>query len=314
MDETRKPLEYDRSIKPAVTRGQFRLLLLLMLVQVVMTAQSTYAPNVMQWVRARWAEHQALVARAAQEKRVAAMEQQAGVFAQPADTVVWEEDPVLAAPLLANGHQPVRVFDLTSSPAATLIPAGAHLPVPPALVDLLLNVGPGYDDGLVFLHLRHSPHGTERLVTVWATGRLDLSSSITNVMPPTREPIEGSIAKVHGLMAMARPLSSAPATAVVRMPQSVALWLRPYGQQLDMPVHWLPPDAPEQPTSIRVDWREQFRVYAGQPDPADPSHFTIDYAIDGARSTIDGYLDNGSLTLTPRQGKVSGGRWYPHAR
>jgi WD40 repeat protein len=30
--------------------------------------------------------------------------------------------------------------------------------------------------------------------------------------------------------------------------------------------------------------------YAGQPDSRDPSHFTIDYACDGARGTVDGWL------------------------
>jgi hypothetical protein len=32
------------------------------------------------------------------------------------------------------------------------------------------------------------------------------------------------------------------------------------------------------------------RFFAGQPDPADESHFTIDYEVDGERGTIDGWL------------------------
>jgi hypothetical protein len=35
---------------------------------------------------------------------------------------------------------------------------------------------------------------------------------------------------------------------------------------------------------------QPLRIYAGQPDPKDPSHFTIDYEIAGRRGTIDGYL------------------------
>jgi hypothetical protein len=31
-------------------------------------------------------------------------------------------------------------------------------------------------------------------------------------------------------------------------------------------------------------------LFAGQPDPADESHFTIDYEVDGDRGTIDGWL------------------------
>jgi hypothetical protein len=49
------------------------------------------------------------------------------------------------------------------------------------------------------------------------------------------------------------------------------------------------------------------RFFAGQPDPADPSHFTIRYVRAGATHLIDGYLlaDN-SIILTQRD-KVSDG-------
>ncbi len=45
------------------------------------------------------------------------------------------------------------------------------------------------------------------------------------------------------------------------------------------------------------------RVYAGQSDPIDQSHFTIAYEIDRNKDIIDGYLqDDGSVTLTCRAG------------
>ena len=45
------------------------------------------------------------------------------------------------------------------------------------------------------------------------------------------------------------------------------------------------------------------RVYAGQIDPIDQSHFTIAYEIDRNKDIIDGYLqDDGSVTLTCRAG------------
>jgi hypothetical protein len=34
----------------------------------------------------------------------------------------------------------------------------------------------------------------------------------------------------------------------------------------------------------------ELRFFAGQPDPTDESHFTIDYELDGDRGTIDGWL------------------------
>jgi hypothetical protein len=47
------------------------------------------------------------------------------------------------------------------------------------------------------------------------------------------------------------------------------------------------------------------RLYAGQADPNDASHFTIDYDLNGVRGTIDGKLTAAdTVTLTPRSGKV----------
>jgi hypothetical protein len=44
-----------------------------------------------------------------------------------------------------------------------------------------------------------------------------------------------------------------------------------------------------------------FRVLPGQVDPADPSHFTIPYTVDGKPFVLDGWLkDNDSLVIEPR--------------
>jgi hypothetical protein len=43
------------------------------------------------------------------------------------------------------------------------------------------------------------------------------------------------------------------------------------------------------------------RIYAGQPDPNDPSHFTIRYQMWGKEDILDGRLGNDDqVTLTPR--------------
>lgn len=48
---------------------------------------------------------------------------------------------------------------------------------------------------------------------------------------------------------------------------------------------------------------ERFRAYAGQPDPADASHFTIKYEIDHVPGTIDGWLQpDASVKLQLRDG------------
>lgn len=78
-----------------------------------------------------------------------------------------------------------------------------------------------------------------------------------------------------------------------------------------IPWHWVPA-ADGKPPEIRLDPKDQFRFYAGQPDSADPSHFTIDYDLDGKRGTIDGRLkDDGTVSLEPREGMRTGQLWYP---
>lgn len=47
---------------------------------------------------------------------------------------------------------------------------------------------------------------------------------------------------------------------------------------------------------------DELRVLAGQPDPRDPSHFTIRYDLNGQPGVIDGWLDAGRvvrLTAAP---------------
>jgi len=47
------------------------------------------------------------------------------------------------------------------------------------------------------------------------------------------------------------------------------------------------------------------RLYAGQPDPADPSHFTIGYDMNGKPGTIDGWLENDrSVEIQVRDGPL----------
>jgi hypothetical protein len=34
---------------------------------------------------------------------------------------------------------------------------------------------------------------------------------------------------------------------------------------------------------------KRLRIYAGQPDPDDPAHFTVKYDLDGVEGILDGY-------------------------
>lgn len=46
---------------------------------------------------------------------------------------------------------------------------------------------------------------------------------------------------------------------------------------------------------IAVPRGQRLRLFAGQPDPTDPTHFTFDYELGGSRGTIDGWLREDSI-------------------
>jgi hypothetical protein len=62
--------------------------------------------------------------------------------------------------------------------------------------------------------------------------------------------------------------------------------------------------------------RESLTLFAGQVDSTDASHFTIDYVLNNARETVDGWLfDDDTIRLMPRCGDVlympDRGIWTP---
>lgn len=80
----------------------------------------------------------------------------------------------------------------------------------------------------------------------------------------------------------------------------------PKGRTFGLHGKCLEPRTPAQPPmsvrqhspaiDLRLRSNNRLRLFAGQPDPADASHFTIRYEIDGEAGTIDGWLrDDGHL-------------------
>ena len=66
----------------------------------------------------------------------------------------------------------------------------------------------------------------------------------------------------------------------------------------------------------RTTETDVLQVFAGQPDPANPSHFTIECRFNGSLHVIDGdLLDDDHVFLKPRSGAVQTGRdssfWWP---
>jgi hypothetical protein len=318
------PLAYDRPQEP-IPRWQFRLLFLLVLLNLAITIQSTYAPGVAASVRAAWANYR-------ESRRVQALQQQVWNWTEPPTKVVWDDDPATAAPLLrGSGYVATGVpASLPNNyPFLAGWPPGAAAKPPPVFKQLFPPHFPHSKSGLVlsdgeyavaFMHRLKGPLGVQRLVYVYVTGETDMRMIHIPVPPgpQTRlQPVpafDSTVRRNLHLVAVPCTLSDGPAPPQGLSNESTVLMVRPgRGADWTVPWKWVPsPDG--KGGQVRVDPIDRFRFYAGQLDPADPSHFTIKYDLDAATGTIHGRLkDDGTVDLRPEQGTVSGDAWDPRA-
>jgi hypothetical protein len=183
--------------------------------------------------------------------------------------VVYEEEPSAAGRLLAHSS------DYTAYPLARHAPPGPRTPVNaaarvPACWSRFSALGgiPAAGRGpgaVVFLHERISPAGNRRLVMVRYFPEPDTFTS-------------GLIAGYNFDFEVLTPATlSRPAAAAA-----------PKAYPFDVRSGW-----PRHPPLVRV--------YAGQADAHDPSHFTIRYQIWAQEDVLDGKLDDqDNITLTAR--------------
>jgi hypothetical protein len=198
-------------------------------------------------------------------------------YAMTADAVAYEEEPTAAAQLLKGSEY---------SPYSLHRGSGYKLPAMPALAAALIpscwrsltalgklptrsflfagSPSSGGAPAIIFLHERVSPVGHHRLVCV-------TYGPDTNTFQPA------FIAGYDYDTCVASP----------------ATWTRPIasaqrGYLIDV-LSGYPRTAP------------LVRIYAGQPDPGDPAHFTVRYQMWGQEDVLDGRLqDDDQVTLTPR--------------
>jgi hypothetical protein len=203
--------------------------------------------------------------------RILYRQQQCMTYTVGPDVVVYEEESTAAAKLLSSGseYRPsrfLRPLGLDETPIT--ITAAAHAPMcwdhfaaangwgtsRVAGPLMLLGAGPSLWS-TIFLHERTSPSGHRRLI--------DLEySAIDSFFTPMF--LNGHNCRVCAM---------SPAT----------LWkpLIPLTSDDDIEIKGY---VPQRPPNVRI--------YAGQPDPADPSHFTIRYEMWGKDDIIDGYLQD----------------------
>lgn len=314
------PLAYEPSSSQYATRRQFRLLLALVVLNLLITSQLAYFPGLAASVRQRWAEYQQKRERAAAVKKALALEQQAMVFTEPAGKVVWDENPDTAAKLLAgSGYREIVTMSMPKEPAFAIWPDGARGEPHPLIHQLFPAPRPEVDMGeegvaTVLLHGRKSPGGTERLVAVFLWGRLRFDGSRLPDAPlPPGQAWSSTADKTLYLIAWPLHPGRGEKPPQPEYAKRGSLLIHPDDAPAKIRWHYTPP-SPDGPARIHVEGRQLFRFYAGRPDPADASRFTIDYDMDGKPGTIHGRLkDDGSLELKPTTGVTAGTRWYPQA-
>jgi hypothetical protein len=192
------------------------------------------------------------------------LQRQCMAYSGPPQQVVYEEDPERAERLLAGQSAYHR-----GRSHQTDTPVAMH--VPPWMSSTLdWRTG---REALLFMHERSTPGGKRRLVRVWCD--------------PVWDPAESMPGYFH--WEVEQPLSRSAWAAKDVDIQEILHGLN------GIPSHRMSP----WPARVR-----RVRLYAGQVDPSDPSHFTIAYAIDDLRGTIDGWLHDEPIRFATTDSQV----------
>lgn len=197
-------------------------------------------------------------------------------FTAPPEQVVYDENNGTVSPLIGTagyrGYPAAAAY--LKVPRPPLPPTVAVRPAPElGNYTVLTNWWPTLPVATVFLHERRTKSGLVRLVAVM------------------RWPIEtGYIVDEFGL----EPVVIAPGGL---MSQPVVHGPRVGGWSIV-------------PASNPAD-TQNLRFYAGQPDPADPAHFTIKYDLRNGTGIIDGRLNEDGQTVTLKiiSGPALGTNW-----
>jgi hypothetical protein len=200
-------------------------------------------------------------------------------FSMPTDAVVYEEEPTAAAQLLRNPEYSPYILRREQDDKAptAFIQAAALTPHCWSTVCTIARIpfwargyvagGPsiGGPASIIFLHERVSPSGHRRLVCL---GYLPVCNTFQPAFIPGFDYV---VCVVRPVTWTGQPVLAPPHGYAIEVKSSF----------------------PRHPPLVRV--------YAGQPDPTDSSHFTVRYRIWGQEDLLDGRLqDDDTITLTPR--------------
>ena len=322
-------LSYGRPVKEYASRRKVRRFWMIALANVLVAAGIVSQPHVQQYVEGKWQQHlwrvQQEKARQAdlkskrdktEARRLEVIRQEAWLgYSIPPGTVVYEESPEEVARLM-TGPQAAHYSNLKGQfDADRGVPHGYPFRLPVAWD------GPAnweevtykdiYNRGnhVLFLHGLSSPGGNRRLVWVGLVGGefFTPEDSPGSLHRYRIDPMLEFVVVVFQPMLTFDFATQPPAAPVDR----TRVW-HIYVSILrgTDPANWMRVQWPSTPTADQGASHSgglPLRLHAGQIDPRDPSHFTIDYVLPNQRGTIDGWLlDDDRLRFEPREGALIG--------
>ncbi|CAA9430301.1 MAG: hypothetical protein AVDCRST_MAG64-3438 [uncultured Phycisphaerae bacterium] len=316
-------LTYEQQTPWFAQRRAFRLIVLLLILNIIAVTSITWGPITVRAFQERMAaqkaaeaqaqaaaaQQQAAAAKAAAAQAAlaqrAALVQQCLTFPLPAGRVVYTEDFVEAAKLLADGKAGYSAVEQSSGSSVPLPHLPARWDGTAELRAAVAGLGKGDLGGILFLgERRPSPGGPARLVVVYVrASRSGYTGSDSHggdyaygpvkrhlhayVMDPAHPTVPGKELWGYRLDVVQ------PPDRVVRVVVSPPP--RDRGKVLRNSI--------ERPG-------ETLRLMAGAADPADPSLLTIPYSLDDRRGQLEFRLmDDDRLRVTTDRGTKSVGRF-----
>ena len=209
-------------------------------------------------------------------------------------TIVYEEEPVAARRLRGDSS---GVINQQAERDANMIPFWDAF-VPPAYrASGFWETGVTNEshDALLFAHTLTSPGRNARLVM------LEMEVKLAPVTAPKDEHRVAINRQLKYRICDTNP--SANTVPVLRSGKSLRIVQE--GDHNVIPIKWID-------GSLRAARPKEYelRFFAGQPDPKDASHFTVEYELGGVKNFIDGWLtDDDYLRIAPRGGQVDKSVW-----
>jgi hypothetical protein len=303
-----KPQRLEYNNPPGVTRRQMSLLLLFLAINTLLFAAFVCLPTASPYIKSLYEDWQRSRAEKKQKELLKSLVNNCLTHTLPPDQLVYAEPPDDATRLLTT-HGRARVVEGIARNSANNSPGSlTHAFAltgwrPPAftgrgepLTSLLnrLPNAPNFPaefetDNTCFLHAVKNPSGKERLVWVSVSAK--------------QAPVNDTRANEYAIQTRRRISAQVmdPNDLDRRTGTSISFQESP-GDRSTITLSRAP-DNTYLPG--RFTPRGLWRIRAAQPDPADPTHFTIPYDIDGQPGTIDANLNDGDrLRFTPRTGRL----------